>query len=91
MEGSILHNLFLGTLTSLFLRKQSSIEKKIKNKTAQIETRQITTSELLAEGEERLSTKQFSKKRFIELIQLVLLWQEKIQVLVTTPILWEKE
>lgn len=33
-----------------------------KNKTAQIETRQITTSELPAEGEERLSTKQFSEK-----------------------------
>lgn len=34
----------------------------MKNKTAEIETRQITTSELLAEGEERLSTKQFPGK-----------------------------
>lgn len=41
--------------------KNTVCEKK-KNRTAQIETRQITTSELLAEGEERLSTKQISGK-----------------------------
>ena len=61
-----------------------------KNKTAQIETRQITTSELLAEGEERLSTKQFPGKIHRTNSACSTL-AGKIQVPVTIPTVWEED